>query len=134
MSMRGELISKEYKVAKKVTFNFRDFHELAKKQNYQDLKGLYKKTKKNQSSFKIPENQLNQLGLQLIFNPKTFKNGIQIFELAITLYPKSGNLFDSLAEGYLSMNDKKNAIKNFKKSLELSPENQNAINRLKELE
>lgn len=129
----SHLISKEYKSSFKKSFTFRDFHELAKKQDYQSLKGLYQDVKKNHPALQIPEGQLNQLGLQLIFNPKTFENGVKIFELATTLYPNSGNLFDSLAEGYFFIGDKKNAIKNFKRSLELSPENQNAINRLKSL-
>ncbi|MFY0629149.1 MAG: hypothetical protein JXR05_02140 [Flavobacteriaceae bacterium] len=70
----------------------------------------------------------------MIFNPKTSQRGIRIFTFATELYPKSANLFDSLAEGFLFMGDKKNAIINFKKSLVLYAGNQNAINRLKELE
>lgn len=127
-------ISKEYKIASKTVFNFRDFHELAKHQNYRQLLSLYHALQKKHPNFKIPEGQLNQLGLQLIFNPNASEKGIAIFKLAIQLYPKSSNLFDSLAEGYLFIGDRKNAILNFKKSLELYPKNQNAINRLKELE
>ncbi|RLD64762.1 MAG: hypothetical protein DRI95_10140, partial [Bacteroidetes bacterium] len=39
--------------------------------------------------------------------------------------------YDSLALAYLYNKDIKNAISNYKKSLELNPENQNAIDRLK---
>ena len=129
----SSLLTIEHKSALSTPFTFRDFHELAKKQNYQALEKLFENVKKSHSRFEIPEGQLNQLGLQLVFNPKVSKNGIAIFELATKLYPKSGNLFDSLAEGYLFIGDKKNAIRNFKKSLELSPSNQNAIRRLNTL-
>jgi dienelactone hydrolase len=133
-SVSSELLSKEYKVAKKIPFNFRNFHELAKNQNYKNLLSLYDSAQKEHSEFKIQEGQLNQLGLQLIFNPKTSQYGIQVFIFATKLYPKSSNLFDSLAEAYLFINNKKKAILNFKKSLELYSGNQNAISRLKELE
>jgi len=53
--------------------------------------------------------------------------------LAIKLYPNSANLFDSLAEGYLFVGSKDKAIENFEKSLELNTQNQNAIDRLKQL-
>jgi hypothetical protein len=81
----------------------------------------------------VPEGKLNNLSLQLTVNPKTSHQGILVFKFALYLYPKSANLFDSLAEAYLFVNDKKNAIINFKKSLALNSQNQNAINRLKEL-
>ncbi len=38
--------------------------------------------------------------------------------------PNSWNTYDSLGEGYALAGDKKLAIKNYKKSLELNPENE----------
>jgi Tfp pilus assembly protein PilF len=49
-------------------------------------------------------------------------------------YPKSGNAYDSLAEAYAKDGQKRLAIDNYRKSLELDSKNQNAIERLKELE
>ena len=103
------------------------------KQHYQNLEASYKKLIQKHPNLELPEWKLNNLGLQLTFNPKTSQQGISIFKFAVYLYPKSANLFDSLAEAYLFLNDKENAIINFKKSLALNPENQNAIDRLKEL-
>jgi len=54
--------------------------------------------------------------------------------LATKLYPNSANLFDSLAEGYLYVGNKSKAIESFEKSLELNSQNQNAIDRLKQLQ
>ena len=73
------------------------------------------------------------LGLQLSFDPLQNEQGINVFLLALYIYPRSANLYDSLAEAYLYKKDFQNAIVNFKKSLELNPENQNAIDRLKQL-
>jgi Flp pilus assembly protein TadD len=53
--------------------------------------------------------------------------------LATSLYPNSWNLYDSLAEAYLFLGDTDNAISSFKKSLDLNPQNQNAMDRLEQL-
>ncbi|MBN1270673.1 MAG: tetratricopeptide repeat protein [Candidatus Aminicenantes bacterium] len=46
-------------------------------------------------------------------------------------FPDSANLYDSLGEAYLIQGNKDMAIKNYKKSLELNPDNQNAAKMLK---
>ncbi|WP_339921867.1 prolyl oligopeptidase family serine peptidase [uncultured Cyclobacterium sp.] len=114
-------------------FTFMDFNDLASGQQYQNLSQLYDSTVKEHPSFKIPEGSLNTLGLQLVFNPDTAEQGINIFLFAVALYPNSANLFDSLAEGYLFNGIEEKAIENFKKSLDLNSQNQNAIDRLKQL-
>ena len=129
----SELISKEFKKAQEKEFTFRDFHALAKKQKYRNLVALYNKMKQNHPSFQIPEGAINQLGLQLIFNPKTAEYGVAMYELALFIYPKSANLYDSLATGYFYLGNKELAKKYFKKSLELYPQNQHAKDKLKKL-
>lgn len=130
-----DLVSKESKTTTvHKAFDFYEFAYQAALQNYKDVKTLYSQSKKTNPTFVLPEGKLNTLGLQLVFNPKKAQAGISIFELAIQLYPTSANLYDSLAEGYLYIGDTKNAVYNFKKSLSLNPDNQNSINRLKELQ
>jgi hypothetical protein len=131
--VRNGLITQRTKQPEIVAFTFQDFNDLASNQNYQNLSQLYDSTVKKHPSFKIPEGKINTLGLQLVFNPNTSEQGINIFLLATKLYPNSANLFDSLAEGYLYVGSKSKAIENFEKSLELNSQNQNAIDRLKQL-
>jgi Tfp pilus assembly protein PilF len=50
------------------------------------------------------------------------------------LYPQSANAYDSLAEAYVTKGEKQLAIANYKKSLELNPQNTNAVGMLKKLE
>ncbi len=59
---------------------------------------------------------------------------IGLFRLNTESYPQSFNTWDSLAEGYLTKGDKRNARKYYKKSLELNPQNTNAAEKLKSLE
>ena len=47
--------------------------------------------------------------------------------------PQSANAYDSLGEAYMKAGDNEKAIKNYKKSLELNPENNNAKKMLEKL-
>jgi Tfp pilus assembly protein PilF len=52
----------------------------------------------------------------------------------VGVYPNSYNTYDSLAEAYMDNGDKDLAISNYqKKSLELNPNNMNAVEKLKKL-
>lgn len=53
-------------------------------------------------------------------------DGIKVFELNAKENPKSGNAFDSLADGYFRNNQFEISRENYKKSLELLPDNSNA--------
>ena len=125
------LVSKKMKKSLSAAFEFKD---LALNQGYRDLIPLYKKAVAKNPTLKLEESMLNNLGLRLSFNAGKMEQGINVFLLALHIYPKSANLYDSLALAYLYNQDFENAISNYKKSLELNPENQNAINQLKLLE
>ncbi|WP_188654993.1 DUF2911 domain-containing protein [Yeosuana aromativorans] len=64
--------------------------------------------------------QLNQLGYQMI-NAKDYERALKYFKMNIKNNPNDANGYDSLGECYKIMGDKKNAIKNLKKSLSLNP-------------
>ena len=64
---------------------------------------------------------------------KKIKEAIEIFKLNVKAYPDSWNVYDSLGEAYMVSGDKKRAIKNYKKSVNLNPENKNAIEIIKRL-
>jgi dienelactone hydrolase len=131
--IREGLITVRAKKPQAHIFTFQDFNELAAKQDYKNMNDLYHLIHKDHPRLDLPEGNLNNLGLQLVFNPETSEQGILIFLLATQLYPESSNLFDSLAEAYLFIGDKENAIKSFEKALKLYPQNQNAIDRLRQL-
>ena len=59
---------------------------------------------------------------------------LEVFKMNVELYPCSANVYDSLGEAYMNIGDTANAIKNYKRSLELNPENTNAVEMLKRLE
>jgi hypothetical protein len=92
------------------------------------------------ASAALPEQMLNAFGYNLL-NRKEFNKAIKLFLYNIKLFPKSFNALDSLAEAYLTMGDKENAIKFYKSAVELNPGDgdyakrvlQNSKTKLKEL-
>jgi tetratricopeptide (TPR) repeat protein len=95
-------------------------------QQYHELKAT------QPSGYDFSENELIQLGYQLL-RQKKIPDAIEIFKLSVEDYPKSYNTWDSLAEAYMDHGDKDLAIKNYQKSLELNPNNTNAVKNLKQL-
>ena len=88
---------------------------------------------KSADSYDFSEEELNRLGYQLLGTGKR-DEAIQIFKLNVELYPKAFNTYDSLGEAYMVAGNKELAILNYKKSLELNPENKGATEMLKRLE
>lgn len=67
-------------------------------------------------------------------NENKIQYAIEIFKLNVKMYPQSANVYDSLGEAYMNDGQKELAIQNYKKSLELNPDNTNAKEMLKKLE
>ena len=94
----------------------------------------YRDLKANQAAtYDFAEPELNQLGYQLLRSGKA-REAIEIFKLNVEAYPQGSNTYDSLAEAYVAVNERELAIQNYKKSLELNPNNTNAVAALKALE
>jgi tetratricopeptide (TPR) repeat protein len=75
---------------------------------------------------------MNALGYQYLRNGK-LSEAIEIFKLNVTVYPEAANTYDSLGEAYMINGNKELAIKNYTRSLELNPDNTNAMKKLKKL-
>jgi tetratricopeptide (TPR) repeat protein len=79
------------------------------------------------------ERSINSLGYRLLGEGKTAA-AITVFKINVQAYPASPNVYDSLAEAYLAVSDKKAAIESYKKVLELDPQNANAANAIRRLQ
>ncbi|MFH6988699.1 serine hydrolase [Flavobacterium collinsii] len=87
---------------------------------------------KNDPTYAIKENDMNDVGYQLLQKRK-IKEAIEIFKINAASFPKSGNAYDSLGEAYLADGDKKLAFENYSKSVELDPTNENGKKVLEEI-
>ena len=88
---------------------------------------------KQAATYDFGEGELNTLGYRLMRAGKV-KDAVEIFKLNVEAYPQGYNTYDSLAEGYMNLNERDLAVSNYKKSLELNPKNTNAVDMLKKLE
>ena len=79
-----------------------------------------------------PEFVLNAVGYDLLRDGNT-DEAIRLFQRNVEEYPESANVWDSLGEAYAAAGKKDLAIKNYEKSLQLDPKNENAKERLKKL-
>jgi CubicO group peptidase (beta-lactamase class C family) len=97
------------------------------------IEGYRKIKRESPLNAAVAEERLNQLGYTLM-NEQKYPAAIAVLKLNVELYPQSSNVYDSLGEAYMKSGNKELAIKNYKKSLELDPTNQNAVDMLKTLE
>ena len=92
----------------------------------------FNKLKNDKELYSYNERELNLLGYTYLRANK-IEEAIAIFKLNIQEYPKSWNVYDSYAEALMVNGENEVAIENYKKSLELNPNNKQGIEQLKKL-
>lgn len=87
----------------------------------------YRQLKKQEpESWSFAENELNMFGYQLLAR-NLIDEAVVIFELNVEAYPEGFNTYDSLGEAYMIAGKNEAAITNYERSLELNPDNTNAV-------
>jgi glyoxylase-like metal-dependent hydrolase (beta-lactamase superfamily II) len=88
--------------------------------------------KSNPSDYNFAEAQINMLGYQLM-NRQRLDDALAIFKLNVDEHPDAFNVYDSYGEALLAKGDTTASIVNYRKSLELNPDNANATKVLQQL-
>ena len=114
------LYNKPYGMPKKSLANL--LVDSLQKQDISKTIKLFHKLK-NDSLYSINEYEINSIGYKLLQSGKV-KEAIEVFKLNVEIFPNSGNVYDSLGEAYMLYGNKELAIYNYKKSIELNPNNQ----------
>lgn len=86
----------------------------------------YRELKASQPPEAFHEYILNMLGYRLLRSDRV-DAAIEIFKLNVEEYPDAFNPYDSLGEAYMAAGELELAIENYEKSLELNPDNTNAV-------
>ena len=86
----------------------------------------------NLSRYTPDENTLVMLGY-LLLSEKRPEDALEALKLEVREHPDYWNGYDTLAEIYMALGENQLAIQNYDKSIELNLDNQNGIERLKEL-
>ena len=87
---------------------------------------------KDAEGYNLSEGEMNNLGYALMGSGKV-EEAAKVFQLNVEAFPKSFNTYDSLGESYMNLGENDLAITNYRKSVELNPNNQNGIDFLKQL-
>lgn len=95
-------------------------------ETYRDIR------RKHRDEYYVLESDFNDLGYRLLGDQR-IDEALAVFKLVAREFPKSANAYDSLGEAYLLAGDRKRAIKSYRKSLKLNPNNRGAQEKLKEL-
>ena len=77
---------------------------------------------------------INMFGYEWLMDKKNPEAAIDVFEYGVELMPHDANLWDSLGEAYMRNNSWEKSKAMYNKSLELDPENENAVEKLAEIE
>ena len=105
-----------------------------RQRGYEKAIEVYQELKRKDLLFQPRENDLNDWAYRMMNGGGKPKEALEIFKLNVFLYPNSANVYDSVAEAYAVNGNRELAIKNYKRSLELDPKNNNAVQQLKKLE
>lgn len=87
---------------------------------------------KDAENYSLSESEMNAIGYQLMGVNKV-EEANKIFELITKEFPTSSNAYDSFGESLMKLGKKDLAIKNYRKSVTLNPNNQSGIDALKQL-
>ena len=112
---------------------FDSFREELHRSGFDHAAEVYAGFQKQDSTFKLDEGLINSWGYDLL-SANHLPEAISVFKFNVSLNPNSGNAYDSLAEAYMKTDDKQQAVEFYKKSLEKDPSNDNAKEKIKELE
>lgn len=127
------LITVQSKAGEKAPPSMMEFAHIVRENGFDRASQTYADVKKSIPDFSLKENEVNSWGYWLLLGYGKIKEAIEIFKLNVELYPESSRVYDSLGEAYMRSGDRELAIENYQKSLELNPQNTNAIDRLKKL-
>ena len=98
---------------------------LKNKQYDKAIEGYLAIQKEDSTSVFIEENAFNRLGYNKL-NEKEYDEAIEFFKINVALYPKSDNVYDSLADAYARNGDSLQAYTNYKKALQYNTGNKRA--------
>ena len=107
--------------------------EILKEGGPESLQASLKNIREAGSDLYFDEMYINRIGYSWM-SKGYHSEAIEVFKLNAEAFPQSFNVYDSLGEAYMKIGDTKNATNNYKKSLDLNPDNNNAKNNLEKLE
>ncbi|WP_286130702.1 serine hydrolase [Solirubrum puertoriconensis] len=108
----------------------RALHRTLRQRGFQHAEAEVRKAKRQNPNYQLTEADVNAWGY-ILMQQGQMANALSVFQLNVRLYPNSANTYDSLAEAYAEMGNKKLATQNYARALQLNPQNKTAAEYLK---
>lgn len=108
------------------------FYNLLSDKSFEKSKNWLKENKGSEKYY-LQEEEMNNVGYALLKQNKE-EQALKVFQYNVELFPNSANVYDSLGECYLAVGNKKLSLENYRKSLQLNPENRNAKVQIEKIE
>lgn len=140
----AELTSEDYRMNRDPVFQaildyapgtgFRDIvAEFARTKDLAAFLAKYKAFRSDpKNKYSDTQAAMNTLGYRLLGDKKV-NEAIEIFKLNTLTYPTSANVWDSLAEAYLTSGNKEQAVANYERALKIDPNSASSADALKKL-
>ncbi|MEE9438783.1 MAG: serine hydrolase, partial [Saprospiraceae bacterium] len=128
-AITGILYGKPYDLPLKPLAKF--MSEIIEKEGIEKGILFYKKHQESENYY-ISEQELIIAGYKLLHAGK-IEDAAEVFKLSTEIFPFKDNSYDSYAEALKELGENNKAIENYKKSLLLNPDNENAKKMLKKL-
>ncbi len=124
----------EHRAALKTPPTEEQFVAIMMEKGIESARTIFREVKKNDPEFNIfDEDTLNGIAENLITQKKNAQ-AIEILKLNAEANPDYWAIYDLMGRAHMSEGNKSLAIESFNKSLELNPENTNAVEMLKKLQ
>lgn len=107
--------------------------EIIKEGGSESLRASVDKIRRLGTDVYFDEVSLDRLAHEWL-NAGELSEALEVYKLNAEAFPRSFRVFDSLGEAYVKNGESEAAIKSFKKSIELNPDNRNAKAMLEKLE
>jgi len=109
----------------------RALHRTLRQRGFSHLAEEVKRARRRDHAYTWPEPAINAWGYSLVEQGQ-LADALAVFQLNVRLYPASANTYDSLAETYAALGNKKLATQHYARALQLNPKNQAAAEYLKQ--
>jgi CubicO group peptidase (beta-lactamase class C family) len=109
----------------------RALHRTLRQRGFRHLEAEVKKARRHDPAYALPEGAVNAWGYSLVEQGQ-LSDALAVFALNVRLYPTSANTYDSLAETYAALGDKKRATQHYARALQLNPQNRTAAEYLQQ--
>jgi tetratricopeptide (TPR) repeat protein len=123
----------KYRAAKGLPASMDAFRAELGRQGFDHASAIYAAMQKDSPDFKLDKTALTEWGEDLI-NDNALPEAVSLLKFEVQIYPDTSSGHAALAEAYMKSGQKQLAIENYKKALEINPDNEDAKQNLKELE